>query len=272
MSLGGIGAYGSQDLSKVLSKLLARLDNVDAPAQPQSGATDEPAPTGTDCKKGWHRGEARLSSAILDVLLRLQQQEQSSATDPAEGATSTEASTGTAATTDSTTDTAGATQEDSPVHRLFAAIDANKDGNVAKDEFETFIKAKGGTQEEADKLYALLDKDGDGKLSEDQLAEAIRRGHHGHHYGWLAKPNAERLFAKIDADGDGTLTKEELEKFVTDRGGKAERADKFFAKLDADGDGSVDQAAFTQAIQKAARHPRGARTGKNNGDGDTASS
>ncbi|MCC7048558.1 MAG: EF-hand domain-containing protein [Alphaproteobacteria bacterium] len=272
MSIGGIGSHSGHDLSKVLSALLARLDTSesDATAPPSGTAGATGAAT---CNKAWQRGEARLSSDILTVLLRLQQQEDRNAQNqPTDDAATPDTSTEAAApadpaTTDATATDASAAPSDSPVHRLFAAIDANQDGDITKEEFETFIKAKGGTQEEADKLYALLDKDGDGKLSEDQLAEAIRRGHHGHHYGWLARPNAERLFAKIDGDGDGKLTKDEMEKFVTDRGGKAERADKFFAKADRDGDGAVDQAELAQAIRPHAHHTHGSRGGKDDGDG-----
>lgn len=271
MSIGGIGAHSGHDLSKVLSALLSRLDasedDTTAPASDAAGATGA-----ATCGKGWQRGEARLSSDILTVLLRLQQQEEKNAANqPADDTAAADTAAAAAAPADTTaTDTTAtdttAAPSDSPVHRLFAAIDADKDGNVTKEEFETFIKAKGGTQEEADKLYALLDKDGDGKLSEDQLADAIRRGHHGHHYGWLARPNAERLFGKIDGDGDGKLTKEEVEKFVTDRGGRAERADTFFARADKNEDGSVDQAELTQAIGPHAHHPHGPRSGKNDGE------
>jgi Ca2+-binding EF-hand superfamily protein len=262
MSMGGIGAYGSHDLSKVLTTLLSRLD--DTSADTPSATTDTtPAASNDDCRKGWCRGEARLSSDILNVLLRLQQQEPvAPPTTDAPATDTADATTADPTTTDTTTPDAADTNSGSPIHRLFAAIDADGDGSVTKEEFATFIQAKGGTQDEADKLYALLDRDGDGALSEDQLAEAAKRGHHRHrgfaHF-------AERLFTKIDADSDGSMTKEELADFVTAKGGTAERADKFFAKADKDGDGAVDQSEFAQAIR---HRPHGHRGGRREGDSD----
>jgi Ca2+-binding EF-hand superfamily protein len=266
MSMGGIGACGSHNLSQTLSTLLSRLDTTDDAATATT-ATDASTTTGADeGKKGWHRGEARLSSDILNVLLRLQRREESAAAAPtADTGSTTDATTTTtdATTTDAAaTDTTGPTTG-SPIHRLFVAIDSNGDGSVTKEEFESFIQAKGGTQAEADKLFALLDKDNAGALGEDQLAEAAKRGLHRHrgfaHF-------AEKLFAKIDADGDGKLTKQELEDSVTAKGGTVERADKFFAKADKDGDGAVDQSELTQAIQQNAHRPHGHHGGRGDGD------
>jgi Ca2+-binding EF-hand superfamily protein len=263
MSMGGIGACGSHDLSKVLGALLARLDDsTDEVATPATETAT--AAKAEDCGKRWHRGEARLSSDILHVLLRLQQQEERAAADETSDAESAGESTSPA---DATTADAAEKDRGTPTRRLFQAMDADRDGNVTKEELAAFIQAKGGTQEEADKLYALLDKDGDGKLGEDQLAEAAKRGRH-HHYGFAKF--AERLFAKIDADGDGSMTKEELERFATEKGGTAERADRFFSRADMNEDGTVDQNEFTQAIRPNLHRPHFHRGGGNKDEGGNA--
>lgn len=254
MSHGSIGAYGSNNLGQVLSKLLARLDDApDAaatdPAQPEAKAERQ----GCGDRKHPPRGEARLSSQILNVLLRLQQQEEASATDDA---TATDAASGDTATTEGATAsgaTASGTATDtnkSPVHRLFVAIDSSADGSIDKEELEGFITAKGGTVDEADKLFAILDKDSDGAVSEEQLAASIRRGHHGHHHGGIGLTElAQKLFAKIDGDSDGKVTKEEMTGFVTSKGGSADKVEAKFAKLDTNGDGSLDQAELTAALR-----------------------
>lgn len=255
MSHGTIGAYGSNNLGQVLSKLLARLDDMPAPAEADAAQPEAKAERpGSGDKKHPPRGEARLSSQILNVLLRLQQQEEASTADtPADGATM-DGATAEGATTD-----ASATETDqsatdparkSPVHRLFAAIDANSDGSIDKDELSKFITDKGGTAEEAERLFAILDKDSDGAVSEEQLAASIRRGHHGHHHGGLGLTElAAKLFAKIDGDGDGSVSKEEMIGFVTEKGGSAEKVESRFAKIDKNGDGSLDQDELTAALR-----------------------
>lgn len=246
MSHGSIGAYGSNNLGQVLSKLLARLDDMPAPAEADPAKADAKAERqGHGDKRHPPRGEARLSSQILNVLLRLQQHEESSAADAAPD-TGTATDGGEAATTGA----AATDAKKSPVHRLFAAIDANADNSIDKDELTAFITEKGGTAEEADKLFAILDKDSDGAVSEEQLAASIRRGHHGHHHGGLGLTElAAKLFARIDGDSDGAVTKEEMTGFVTARGGSAEKVEAKFAKLDKNGDGSLDQDELTAALR-----------------------
>lgn len=243
MSHGSIGAYGSGNLSQTLSKLLARLDDLPAPASADADKPEAKAERqGCGEKKHPPRGEARLSSQILNVLLRLQQQEESTA---AETETPTEAGSATDGT-----ETAPTTERKSPVHRLFAAIDANSDGSIDKDELTTFITDKGGSAEDAERLFAILDKDSDGAVSEEQLAASIRRGHHGHHHGGLGLTElAEKLFRRIDGDEDGNLTKDELTAYLAKKGGSEEEAEAKYAKLDPDGDGQVDQAAFLDALR-----------------------
>jgi Ca2+-binding EF-hand superfamily protein len=248
MSHGSIGAYGSNNLGQVLSKLLARLDDMPAPAEADPAKAEAKTERqGCGDKKHPPRGEARLSSQILNVLLRLQQQEEATA-----------AETTAAPTTDTATDGGeAAAAEDtapeakkSPVHRLFAAIDANADNSIDKDELTQFITEKGGTAEEAERLFAILDKDSDGAVSEEQLAASIRRGHHGHHHGGLGLTElAAKLFAKIDGDSDGSVTKDEMTEFVTARGGSAEKVEAKFAKIDKNGDGSLDQDELTAALR-----------------------
>ncbi|MBL8704535.1 MAG: EF-hand domain-containing protein [Rhodospirillales bacterium] len=254
MSYGSIGAYGS-NLSQTLSKLLARLDDLLAPAATEPDKTEAKAERqGCGDKKHPPRGEARLSSQILNVLLRLQQQEEASAAE-APGDTAADAGTATdggeaTATGNAATGDAAAETKKSPVHRLFAAIDANADNSIDKDELTAFITEKGGTAEEAERLFAILDKDSDGAVSEEQLAASIRRGHHGHHHGGVGLTElAAKLFAKIDGDSDGAVTKEEMTDFVTARGGSAEKVEAKFAKLDKNDDGSLDQDELTAALR-----------------------
>lgn len=248
MSHGSIGAYGSNNLGQVLSKLLARLDDMPAPAEADPAKAEAKTERqGCGDKKNPPRGEARLSSQILNVLLRLQQREEATAAETtAETATDTATDGGEAAAAGDTAPEA----KKSPVHRLFAAIDANADNSIDKDELTKFIAEKGGTAEDAERLFAILDKDSDGAVSEEQLAASIRRGHHGLHQGGVGLTElADKLFAKIDGDRDGSVTKEEMTGFVTARGGSAEKVEAKFAKLDKDGDGSLDQAELRAALR-----------------------
>ncbi len=258
MSHGSIGAYGSNNLSHTLTKLLARLEDLPTPPSGDADKGEGKAERQGGDKKHPPRGEARLSSQILNVLLRLQQQQEATAAETDSTTTDSAAAGAAEGTADATAEgtadgTATETSNEprkSPVHRLFAAIDANSDGSIDKDELTKFITEKGGSAEEAERLFAVLDKDSDGAVSEEQLAASIRRGHHGHHHGGLGLTElAEKLFRRIDGDDDGNLSKDELTAYLAKRGGSEEEAEAKYAKLDPDGDGQVDQAAFLDALR-----------------------
>lgn len=85
----------------------------------------------------------------------------------------------------------------SPLSQLFSTIDTNGDGTISQSEMESFIEGKGGTQSEADALYAGLTQNGTQSLTETQLASDLQSaggqamhaifGHHHHHEGsWSA--------------------------------------------------------------------------------------
>ena len=79
----------------------------------------------------------------------------------------------------------------------FAALDANHDGVVTKDELAALLTQQfGGTPPQAivDRIFATLDTNGDGKATADEVD----------------KHTAER-FDQWDTNHDGTLSTEELQ-------------------------------------------------------------
>ena len=79
----------------------------------------------------------------------------------------------------------------------FAAIDANGDGQLTREELSTRMEGK---QEERrarmiEKIFEKHDANNDGVLT----AEEIQQG------------RADRMFAALDTDGDGALSEEEFE-------------------------------------------------------------
>ena len=66
---------------------------------------------------------------------------------------------------------------------LFSQIDANGDGNITKQEFESALGAGGTNLAAADDVFSKLDSNGDGSVSIDELKQALQgAGHHGGHH------------------------------------------------------------------------------------------
>lgn len=129
----------------------------------------------------------------------------------------------------------GSTATTTKLDDAFKKIDANGDGKVTLEEFET---AAPSTMDKAtaDKLYAKIDKDSDGSFTEDDLKssinDAVKAGgkhrHHHHHGGGdvagaqpFGAASLDDLFKTADTDGDGKLSLDEFEKAL----GKATTAD-----------------------------------------------
>jgi Ca2+-binding EF-hand superfamily protein len=114
----------------------------------------------------------------------------------------------------------------------FAAIDANKDGQLSKDELKELGEALG-----ARKARPKLDTDGNGSLSQAEACNGPKGAD-----GAMCKN-----FAALDTNKDGALSKEEL------RAGKmAFVAHQGVKRLDTDGNGAISQA-------EACNGPRGAQ-------------
>ena len=113
----------------------------------------------------------------------------------------------------------------------FAAIDADKDGNVTKAEVEAFQLAQ----------ITAMDSDADGSISVDEMT--------AHHTAMMqaniesrAKTMSDRMMKRLDTDNDGTVSIAEM---TARKGG-----DKMFDRMDADKDGAISQAEFDAAKQK----------------------
>ena len=124
----------------------------------------------------------------------------------------------------------------------FAALDADGDGAVARDQLRAALRAAGAADAEADALCRDLDATGAGTLHwTDYAAAAMRaatlRGDDAAEY----QRHVSEAFASLDADADGFLTGHDLAR------GSAEDAAAdaaLLAEADADGDGRVGRADF----------------------------
>lgn len=111
-------------------------------------ATTKPAPAGSSSQSG------ALSPDLLNALFAALGQT-SSSTGASGGASSSGAS--------------------NPLKELFAALDADDNGNVSRSEFEDKLGAGGTNTANADSVFGKLDKNGDGSVSLDELAAALVR-------------------------------------------------------------------------------------------------
>lgn len=134
-----------------LTQEMRTLDFFGSTESSSSSATTKPAPTGSSSQSG------ALSPDLLNALFAALGQT-SSSTDASGGASSSGAS--------------------NPLKELFAALDADGNGNVSKSEFEDKLGAGGTNIAQADDVFGKLDKDGDGSVSLGELSAALKgRGH-----------------------------------------------------------------------------------------------
>tara|TARA_R110002111_G_scaffold177322_1_gene243393 strand:+ start:26971 stop:27642 length:672 start_codon:yes stop_codon:yes gene_type:complete len=138
---------------------------------------------------------------------------------------------------------------------IFVVLDANKDGEISKEEMENATVA-----------LQTLDKDKNGKLTEDELRPEFggRDGGRG--------PGGPGGFGRRDGDGggdfvermmvndknkDGKLTKEEL----------PERMQAMFDRIDTNKDKEIDKAELTKMAEQFNSRSRGGRD-RGNRDSD----
>ena len=87
--------------------------------------------------------------------------------------------------TTTSTSSSSSTSPSSALQDLFSQIDANGDGQISKDEFESALGAGGTNTAQADDVFSKMDKNGDGSVSLDEMSSALKgtggKGGHHHH-------------------------------------------------------------------------------------------
>jgi Ca2+-binding EF-hand superfamily protein len=82
---------------------------------------------------------------------------------------------------------------------LFSQLDADRNGNISKSEFENALGAGGTNIAQADNVFSKMDKNGDGSISLDEMSSALKgRGHH-HRVA-----NSDRSGGATSADGSSS--------------------------------------------------------------------
>ena len=230
-----IGSVGTTANTFLLS-MLSRLSGTSATSAASSPASSA-APSGGDgMPDNALKGSSKAS--ISDQILALLVQMQNGTSSPSSSASTSSSSLSTSV---------------SPLSQLMSTLDTDGDGTISQSELETYIEGQGGTQQQADALFAGLNQGGSGNLTQAQLSSDLQgarpAGAHGHHHGHhSASSVASQLVQAMDTDGDGSVSQSEFQSFVTGLGGTTGQANADFAALDPDNTGAVTTSQFSSAI------------------------
>ncbi|MGB3147626.1 MAG: EF-hand domain-containing protein [Paracoccaceae bacterium] len=115
----------------------------------------------------------------------------------------------------------------------FAAMDADGDGALSRDEMAAFHRAR----------LAGADADGDGFVTRDEMKAAMED-----RMAERLERMVDHMIERHDQDGDGRLGADEME---PGRG-----MDRMFAHLDRDADGAISKDEFAKARAKHGGHQK----------------
>jgi len=252
MSIAAIGSGPSQMLASLLSKL-SSASSTTAAASSTAAATDSSSTAavipGSSNNTTTGSATAQLSAQVLGVLLMMQADSSGASGAASSGSTSS-----------------GSTDA-SPLSNLVSAIDTDGDGTISESELETYIESKGGTQAQADALYAGLNQNGSGNLTQAQMqsdlqnAGAAHHGHHHHHHnggGMSANQVGSQLVQAMDSNSDGSVDQSEFESFVTALGGTTSQADADFSSLAGQTGSGITASQFGSAVSAFEQSAMGA--------------
>lgn len=134
-----------------------------------------------------------------------------------------------------------------------SGIDADGDGTISPDEYNTLIN-KLGLQHAptSDEFFKKFDANSDGEISLDELKTAftIRKPMEAQQ----SDSDASNML-NYDTDGDGALSKAEYEAAMSGQSGVLS-ADDFFAKVDTNADGKISVDEFGAALSASQPHMR----------------
>jgi hypothetical protein len=115
--------------------------------------------SGSSTPPPWSGGASQISPATMSALLAAQGQSPTGSTA-----------------------TAPTSQSDALKH-LFSQLDANRDGQIGKSEFENALGAGGTNIAQVDAVFSKLGKNGDGSVSLDEMSSALKGNGRHHHHG-----------------------------------------------------------------------------------------
>jgi len=136
---------------------------------------------------------------------------------------------------------------------LWEKYDANGDGFLSVEEFQSIPRIARLPEEKQMQLFKRLDKNADGKVSQDELRE-IRRDRGGD------RPvRGMRRLMELDANGSGGVSLEEFRAGEMFANLPPERVEALFRRLDTDGDGEITPADRPELPPILRQGPRGER-------------
>jgi len=145
-----------------------------------------------------------------------------------------------------------------PPKESFKAFDANGDGEMSPEEFETACKELDVPKSRAKALFAKLDTDGEGNIDPEEWDNAMSMSKKDLRHAVRDTLGNPREAAKaMDLDGDGKVSAKEMEAGLKKAGASPEEADKLLKEMDKDGDSMLTPEELQKGMgsERGFKHP-----------------
>lgn len=215
---------------------------------------------GTSNETAETNGTAKIIISIEDLLnsmkrLKSTDNNTSLAASETSGNQSQQSTTSNQTETDTSAEqTQQAAARQAQIKSILNGIDADDDGNISSEEYDSLISQLGIDNAPSSKdFFSLFDTNSDGEVTSEEFDSTMEsaRPPMGPPPEGRAQEDAQSKISDIDTDGDGTISADEYNTFISKLGiDDAPSSNEFFTQFDANSDGEISAEELDSVNEK----------------------